>query len=402
MGHETKSLRAALQRQELALHYQPMVNLRNNTVFGVEALLRWPQAESTQASLSPAAIFALAKEADLRASLGAWLLQTACQQAQTWQDQGLGPLTMSVNLTAEYFWQTDLLEQIRHTLSATGLAPQHLMLEITESALLDNNDVNQACEVLAVLKALGVQLTLDDYGSGHSALSDLRQLPLNGLKLDRAFLASLTTNPNDAAIVAAVISLAHSLGLVMGCVGIESESQLVFIREQRCDIAQGYYFSPALTADKVPTWIGEFQQQSLPSATAARTVLVLDDDASIAAWLGVILKRDGYTVITARTAEQALGELAQHPVDVLIADYSLPGMSGVKFLRRVRSIYPNTVRIMFSGQADQAVVTDAINEGGVFQFLEKSVNQERILSAVHDAFALRESITKLHGGQYQN
>lgn len=393
MSDQGTALRTAVQRQELALQYQPMVDLHSNTAFGVEALWHWPHAQ--HGSVSAAQLSAMVEDTDLLVPIGTWMMKSACAQAKAWQDQGTTPLTVSVNLSTGQFWQPDLVDQLRHILTETELAPSDVLLEIAEPALM--GDFNAVNSVLIALKALGVQLGLDNFGSGHSSLSYLKRFPLDWLKLDRSFLRDLITSPDDAAIVTSVISLAHSLGLKIMAVGVETESQLAFLRQQQCDAAQGYYFGAGLPVDSTTAWLQRFKPAALAPESTVRSVLVVDDDEAITLLLQIQLERAGYTVVTAATAEQGLGQLAQQPFGVLIADYSLPGMSGVKFLRRARAIYPDTVRLMLSARADKRALAEAINEGGIFQFLAKPIDEERLLNVMSEAFATRDSFTKMHG-----
>lgn len=384
-------LGAAFERQQLVLHYQPIMNLRSNRAFAVEALVRWPGHSGVGSSL----LVTQLEQLGLTLPFGRWLLETACRQVKAWQNQGHDGLAVAINLTTGQFWQADFKDQIRQTLAATGLAPQSLMLEIEEPALV--GDVDEVKRRLEDLKNIGVQLAIDNFGTGYSSLNHLKQFPLNWLKLSRTFIYGVADSPNDAAIATSVISLGHSLGLRVIAVGAETESQMGFIRERRCDAVQSHYFVPALAAASVSAWLERSASLPNPPLSAERTVLVLDDDEALASWLSMILERSGFTVISARTAEQALGELAQCPVDVLIADYVLPGMNGVSFLSRVRTIYPNTVRIMLSGVADMKVLTKAINEAGIFQFLPKSLSEEQLLNTVREAFDMRDTSIKLQG-----
>lgn len=384
-------LRIAFERRKLALHYQPIIDLRSNTVFAVEALVRWPERED----IGSTELIGLIEAAGLSLPFGAMLLQSACRQAKAWQDQGIKPLTVAVNLTAGQFWQPDFADQIRETLAQTGLTARDLMLEIEEPALV--GEVKAVHQVLAGLHRVGVQLAVDDFGAGYSSLNQLKRFPLSALKLSRTFLHDVVDNPNDAAITSAVIALAHSLGLRVIAVGAETASQLSFIREHQCDAAQSHYFAPALAVAEATVWLQRADALAPLPFSADRTVLILNDDEAVITWLSALLTRDGYAVISARTAEQALGELVQRPVDVLLADDTLPGMNGVNFLRRVRAIYPTTVRILLSGQTDVSVVAEAINEGGVFQFLPKSVSDVRLLQAVRDGFALRAGARVMQG-----
>ncbi|HEX8955460.1 MAG TPA: EAL domain-containing protein, partial [Burkholderiaceae bacterium] len=237
-------LRNALERQEFLLHYQPQVDLNTGRVLGVEALLRWQHREL--GLVPPGRFIALAEETGLIVPIGAWVLHTACRQVKQWQGEGLGPLRVAVNLSARQFGQKDLVESVAETLLETGLDPACLEIELTESLVM--TDVERAIGVLRNLKSLGVKLSIDDFGTGYSSLSYLKRFPIDVLKIDQSFVRDIALDPEDAAIAAAIISLAHSLKLHVIAEGVETEAQLTFLRRHGCDQMQGYHFSRPLAA----------------------------------------------------------------------------------------------------------------------------------------------------------
>lgn len=238
------SLRSALDRGELELHYQPQVSLENGRVMGVEALLRWQHPH--RGWISPAQFIPLAEENGLIVPIGEWVLNTACAQAKTWQVTGELPLTIAVNLSARQFLQTNFIAQIDQILDQCGLAAKVLKLEITESLLMQ--DLKGAITTLHALKERGIQLAIDDFGTGYSSLNYLKRFPLDQLKIDRAFIRDITREPDDAAIAQAIIALAHSLKLEVMAEGVEREAQVAFLQAKRCHAIQGYYVSPPPTA----------------------------------------------------------------------------------------------------------------------------------------------------------
>jgi EAL domain-containing protein (putative c-di-GMP-specific phosphodiesterase class I) len=181
--------------------------------------------------------------------IGEWVLRTACSQARKWQDEGLPAVSVAVNVSAVQFRQEGFCELIKRVLHETGLAPQYLELELTESLLLSSADVTFS--VLQELKALGLTLAIDDFGTGYSSLSYLKQFPVGKLKIDRSFVREVAVNPDDAAITTAIISMAKSLHLKVIAEGVEDEAQMSFLRAHHCDEIQGYYFSKPLAVDKV-------------------------------------------------------------------------------------------------------------------------------------------------------
>ncbi len=234
-----EGLRHAVARNELFLVYQPQVDLRSRQIIGVEALLRWRHPEL--GLISPASFIPLAEDSGLIVPIGDWVLQTACRQNKAWQDAGLPPITMAVNVSARQFRQVEWLERVADALQTSGLSAQTLELELTESLIMQ--DLKQAVEKMQQLRAMGLALAIDDFGTGYSSLGALKRFPLARLKIDRSFVQDIATDEDDKAIVMAVIELGHRLNLKVLAEGVETEEQLAFLRQCRCDEMQGYLFS---------------------------------------------------------------------------------------------------------------------------------------------------------------
>jgi diguanylate cyclase (GGDEF)-like protein/PAS domain S-box-containing protein len=241
------SLRLSLDKKELFLMYQPQMNIATGKIIGLEALLRWQHPEL--GLVPPDKFIRIAENSGLILPIGEWVLRTACSQTRKWQDEGLPAVSVAVNVSAVQFRQADFCELIRRVLHDTGLAPQYLELELTESLLLSNADV--MFSVLQDLKAMGLKLAIDDFGTGYSSFSYLKQFPVGRLKIDRSFIREVAVNPDDAAITTAIISMAKSLNLKVIAEGVEDEAQMSFLRAHQCDEIQGYYFSKPLAVDKV-------------------------------------------------------------------------------------------------------------------------------------------------------
>jgi len=239
-------LRRALARQEFVLHYQPKINLKSGAIVGVEALIRWQHPE--RGLLPPAQFVPIAEDCGLILPIGRWVLRTACRQARTWRQAGLPPVTVAVNTSALEFRAKDFLENIHAALEESRLQPRYLELELTESILM--RDAESTDVMLHALADLGVKLTIDDFGTGYSSLSYLKKFPIDTLKIDRSFVNQMTSNPDDAAIVSAVISLGKSLKLRVIGEGVETPEQYAFLLSQLCDEGQGYYFGRPVLAEE--------------------------------------------------------------------------------------------------------------------------------------------------------
>lgn len=237
-------LRYAVERNELMLHYQPKWEIESGRLSGWEALLRWHSPELGQ--VRPDEFIPLAERTGLILPIGAWVLREACRQLREWRAEGLPTGTMAVNLSARQFRQRDIAEDISQILRESGLSPQDLELEITESALMD--DLAAATVVLTDLQRLGIRISIDDFGTGYSSLAYLKTFPLHCLKIDRSFIADIPGDSNDTVIVRTIIALARSLGLIVVAEGVETQAQFAYLRDNHCDQAQGYLFFKPLPA----------------------------------------------------------------------------------------------------------------------------------------------------------
>jgi EAL domain-containing protein (putative c-di-GMP-specific phosphodiesterase class I) len=240
-------LRQALDLNQLVLYYQPQIDLVSGHLIGMEALVRWQHPE--EGLILPDDFIFLAEETGLIVPIGEWVLQTACAQNRAWQERGYAPIQMGVNISAHQFKQPGFIDMIDQVLERTGLDPEWLMLEITESSIMEN--VEQTVKVLTDLKARGIQLAIDDFGTGYSSLSYLKRFPITKLKIDRSFIRDITTDPNDAAIAASVIALANTMNMGVIAEGVETKEQLRFLLEKGCDQCQGFLFSRPLPAGKL-------------------------------------------------------------------------------------------------------------------------------------------------------
>ncbi len=239
-------LRKALDNDELVVYYQPVINLEDKKLIGMEALLRWKHPE--KGMVSPADFIPLAEETGLIESIGEWVLRAACAQNKKWQDAGYPPVTMSVNMSARQFNKKNVVEIIGEILEETGLKPEHFCIEITESIIM--KDAESTITKLNQLHKMGISLSIDDFGTGYSSLNYLKLFPIDNLKIDRSFVFNITSDSTDAAIAASVILLAHSMNLKVTAEGVETNEQLEVLRRQGCDHVQGFLFSRPIAAEK--------------------------------------------------------------------------------------------------------------------------------------------------------
>jgi len=383
-------LRDAIRDEELVLHYQPQIRVHDWQVCGVEALVRWQNPEL--GLLLPSRFIQVAEEMGLIVEIGQWVLERACRQAKAWLDGGLADFSVAVNVSGLQLQRPDFLERVRRALDASNLPPRYLELELTESIVMEH--VERVITTMRALKALGVMISLDDFGSGYSSLSYLRRFPIDKLKIDQNFVRDITGDAKAAGICRAIIALGHQLGLTVSAVGVESIGQTGFLRRAECDQFQGNYFSLPLPDSKAfevlrRRYINSEQLLPVPSEEqSARTLLLVDDEENVLRALVRLLRRDGYQILTAMRPRDAMEILASQPVQVILSDQRMPDQSGTEFLSHVKEMYPETVRLILSGYSDLASLTDAINRGAIYRFIAKPWDDEDLRRQIREAFRL--------------
>jgi diguanylate cyclase (GGDEF)-like protein/PAS domain S-box-containing protein len=370
----------ALTRDELVIHYQPVVDVPTGVVRGFEALLRWNHPR--RGLLAPGEFIELAEESGLIVSIGSWVLRRACEQAARWRRTTGRDLTMAVNVSARQLQDPGLVGDIGAALRDATLAPSALILEITESATVE--DTEGVIARLEELKALGVGLAIDDFGTGYSSLSYLRRFPVDQLKIDRSFVAGVGVNPEDRAIAASVIGLGHALGIHVVAEGVETVDQLEWLSLMDCDLAQGYNWLRPADAATVSAWPGLLARScwedaaaltpfdaAMPAAVAGLTspgsrspevravrVLLADDRDSTRAVIRTALEiEDGFAVVgDTGTARGAVALAQEHQPDLILLDVAMPGTSGVDALPALRLAAP-FARIVLLTALDPATVS---------------------------------------------
>lgn len=381
------SLRRAIEREEFELHYQPQVDLHTGVIMGVEALLRWRHPE--KGLVYPDQFIEFAEETGLILPIGAWVLTQACIQNKAWQDDGMPPLTVSVNMSARQCEQQDVDVVVKRALKASGLAPQYLELEITESISMEHPELS--VPLMQRLKDTGVVLCIDDFGTGFSNMSYLKRFPIDRLKIDLSFVREITTDPGSLAIAEAIITMSHSLGLEVVAEGVETEAQFALLRARDCDLVQGFYFSPAVSAARFAALLAD-GAALIPApaiqASDAPALLLVDDDHDVIEVVQRVLAPQGYRLLLATDAAEAFAGLASHEVGVVMANQRLRDMNGVDFLSKVRAMYPATVRILRNRQRDFGATREAINHAAVHKFVDGTLEAGEMMALVDEALKI--------------
>lgn len=253
-------MRKALEREEFVVYYQPKVDIDSGRIVGAEALVRWQHPE--KGMIPPGDFIPIAEETGLKAPLGEWVLEKACEQVVSWQRLGYPPITIAVNISSHQFTRTNLTEKIKSVLQSTSLDPSLLDIEITESMLM--GDMESTIATLRELSAMGVQTSIDDFGTGYSSLNYLRRFDIDTLKIDKSFVNDISTDKDAAAIASAIISLGHIMGMKIVAEGVETAEQLSFLKDQNCDEMQGYLFSRPLPGESFGKILADGKKLSLP------------------------------------------------------------------------------------------------------------------------------------------
>ncbi|CAN7454472.1 EAL domain-containing protein [Pseudoduganella sp. LjRoot289] len=387
------ALRRAIDNGEFVLYYQPKIDIGTGRISGAEALIRW--ARPGHGMVSPALFIPILEETGLIVRVGTWVLNEACRKIAEWGKTRIGAVHLSVNVSGIQFFVGGLEEEVMRAIKEHDIAPELLELELTESSLMSNAE--ETITVLQNLKKLGIQISIDDFGTGYSSLAYLKRFPIDKLKIDIAFVREVTSNPDDAAIVLAIINMAHSLKLQVIAEGVERDAQLAYLRRHNCDEMQGYYFSRPLPEEEFEAMLREGKYLQAPveeNQLDQQTLLIVDDDAFMLDVLSDFLSQDGYRILTAQTAAEGFDILARHQVQVILCDQCMPLMSGTEFMERVKNLAPDTFRIMLSAYADLTPIMAAINHGAIDRFYTKPWKGAVLRENIREGFRLH---SQLHG-----
>ncbi|RKZ37169.1 MAG: hypothetical protein DRQ37_02510 [Gammaproteobacteria bacterium] len=331
----------------------------------------------------------MAEAMGLIGPIGDSVLKQSCRQIKAWQAADLPVVPIAVNISAKQLDQANFAEDFLHTISREGVDSALIAVEVTESLLMESR--GKAVNVLNVLKNGGIGIYLDDFGTGYSSLSYLKRLPVDRLKVDRSFIDDLVTDPDDAAITMAVISMAHRLDLEVVAEGVETSAQLGFLRKQGCDFMQGYYFSRPVDEEAFANLLAEGRCLEQVAGDRTRALLLLDDEMPMLNSLRRCLRMDGYRIHTTTSPFEAFEILAQNDIGVVISDIRMPEMEGGRFLARVRQLHPSTARILLTGYTNMDAAVKAINNGAAYKFLSKPWDTVELRKVILDAFEYQEA-----------
>ncbi len=385
-----KELRSALQKQQFYVLYQPQLSMVTGKITGVEALIRWRHPEF--GLIPPDHFIPIAERSGLIDEIGEWVLLEAIKQNKAWQNAGLQPITIAVNLSAHQLHSPLLVRTVTNALNKYNLDPGYLELEVTESMLLERTE--QAINTLKTVRALGVNLAMDDFGTGYSSLAYLQKFPFNKLKIDKSFVSNITTDPEQAAIINTIISMGHNLNMSVLAEGVETTDQASYLRRHNCNQMQGYLLSKPVDSESIshilqnttiPEWVVSHHQ-----INAKPSILIVDDEKISLLALSSIFDEKEFSIYTSSNVNDAFTILANHTIDVVICDNRMPEMLGLDFLSHIKSLYPETIRILVTAQTDAETAQSAVNSGAVYKFFSKDIQSEVLTTIVNDAITQKQ------------
>jgi len=380
----------ALPNGEFRLRYQPKISARDGRVIGMEALIRWQSP--ALGLLLPERFLPTAERIGVILQIGDWMLDRVITQVRAWRDQGFDDFFVGINVTTPQLLQPGFVDGLLGRMQQAGLPMSSIVLELNERMLTDNS-TDVVYRTVSALRHEGVQVTLDNFGTGDASLGALVRYPADILKIDRSFISASPAGSRETAIVRALIAMGHQLGMKVIANGVESEAQLGFLRRADCDYFQGYLFGEPMSAEAAGQALRRrYLRPELFTATKTdRTLLLLDDEQNVLRSLVRLFRRDGYRILAAGNVRDAFGLLATNEVQVILSDQRMSEMDGTEFLGRVKMLYPDTIRLVLSGYTDLATVTDAINRGAIYRFLTKPWDDNKLREHIRQAFRTFEA-----------
>lgn len=387
-------LRQAIKNREFVLYYQPQIAVGGGALTGVEALIRWQHP--TRGMIPPDQFIPIAERCGLIDTIGEWVLQQACSDRLAWLEAGIGTFRVAVNISAHQLNDLTFDKKVSRIVKASGIAPELLELEVTESMLMQN--IEQSITMLSRIRDLGIGLAMDDFGTGYSSLSYLQRFPFDTLKVDRSFINEITSDPEQSTIARTIIAMGERLGMRVLAEGVETEEQANYLGRYRCDELQGYLISRPLPECELRQFIASGNNMKWASPLVnghQRSLLLVDDEPISLTAVSAMLAGQGYQLYTTTSFMEAFQLLADHPIDVVIADLQMPEMDGVEFLYRVRILYPETARIILSGEVDIEFVSAAINRGAVCKFLTKPSQPKELQAVVQEVMNVSMAMARI-------
>lgn len=376
-------LRHALSRGEFEVYFQPQVALSDGMLKGSEALLRWNHSE--QGMIMPGDFIPLLEESELILDVGAWVLRRACEMQRYWERQHGSRVRVSVNLSPRQLEDDALLQRVGAILDETLASPECVELEITESSLVHNPA--QAARTLEALKALGLSIAVDDFGTGYSSLSYFRRFPVDTIKIDKAFVAEATSDPDTAEIIRAIIAMGHSLGCQLIAEGVETLGELRFLRRAGCDWMQGYYLARPLPSAEFEGLVKENGPLARVAGADDRgpVVLVVGRNPGLPRKVAAALPDDAPAPIVVTTAAEAFEEMASRELAAVVVHQAPKGMDPLPFLYRTRLLYPGVRRLLIGDAGDVLLAAQVGEAAPVQELLTHPLGQDAVDRAVERA-----------------
>jgi diguanylate cyclase (GGDEF)-like protein/PAS domain S-box-containing protein len=383
-----RETRHALQNEEFIVFYQPQLDLQSGRLCGLEALVRWNRSGTI---VPPGEFIPLAEETGWIVAIDFYVFELVCKQLAIWRDSLSQDLSVAVNFSAISFAEGDFIERILGILKAQNIPAGWIKIELTETIL--TSDPDEVQQKMQGLCDLGIRFSIDDFGTGYSSLGYLKRFPFSQLKIDRSFITDILTDPDSASLARSMISIGHNLGIKVIAEGVEQLEQMSFLRTAGCDEMQGYYYSPPLPPLACMQFLKSGGPLNLPANIIdglERYLLIIDDEPGVLSALRRALRLENYKLLTANSSSEALSLMATNPVDVVLTDLRLADTSGVEFLRRIKIIYPDAIRMVLSGTTEVSSILKAVNEGVIYRFITKPWEPEDLRNQLREAFQQRE------------